>query len=175
MVEIRKAQSTELEMVIGFYYDLIDRIEGKEYHPKWIKGVHPSRPLLEQAIQNAQLYIGVCGQTIVSAMILNHDYASGYETVKWAVQAEDDEVSVIHVLGIHADYQGQGIAKKMIEYAFLICRENHQKALRLDVLDFNLPAQRLYTKMGFVHIDTLKMYYENTGLTDFLLYEYKID
>ena len=45
------------------------------------------------------------------------------------------------------------------------------QALRLDVLGTNLPAQKLYTAMGFQYRTTLKLFYEDTGTTDYLLYE----
>lgn len=45
------------------------------------------------------------------------------------------------------------------------------KAIRLDVLGGNIPASKLYESMGFKYIETLKLFYEDTGLTDFLLYE----
>ena len=45
------------------------------------------------------------------------------------------------------------------------------KAIRLDVLKGNAPAERLYTSLGFVYVDTLKLFYEDTGRVDFELYE----
>ena len=48
------------------------------------------------------------------------------------------------------------------------------KAIRLDVLKGNLPAEKLYTGLGFKYLHTLKMFYEDTGWTDYELYEYRI-
>ena len=47
-----------------------------------------------------------------------------------------------------------------------------QKVIRLDVLAGNVPAEKLYTGLGFKYMDTLRMYYEDTGWTDYELYEY---
>lgn len=55
--------------------------------------------------------------------------------------------------------------------AIHIARTKRQRALRLDVLGTNLPAQKLYTAMGFQYRTTLKLFYEDTGTTDYLLYE----
>lgn len=62
----------------------------------------------------------------------------------------------------------------MVKEAIIIAGENCNKAIRLDVLGSNIPAQKLYTNMGFQYIDTIKLFYEDTGLTDYLLYEYAI-
>ena len=51
----------------------------------------------------------------------------------------------------------------------------HQKAIRLDVLGGNVPAEKLYTDLGFKYMDTLKMYYEYTCRTDYELYEYVLN
>ena len=39
------------------------------------------------------------------------------------------------------------------------------------MLGGNLPAEKLYTAAGFQYRGTIKLFYEDTGLTDFLLYE----
>ncbi len=75
---------------------------------------------------------------------------------------------------MHPDFSGQGIAAKMLEKVFSIAREQRQKAIRLDVLRGDVPAERLYTFMGFQYIDTVSMFYEDTGWTDFELYEYRL-
>lgn len=172
MFDIRIAQMGELNRIITLYYLLTDMMKDAEFHPGWKKNVYPSRELLRQSVLNQQLYVGTYCNEFISAMILNHDYAAGYEKVKWNIPAPKEQVTVIHALGILPPYHGQGIASRMVEYAILISRQNQQEVIRLDVLGSNLPAQKLYIKMGFEYIDTLKLFYEDTGLTDYLLYEY---
>ena len=48
------------------------------------------------------------------------------------------------------------------------------KAVRLDVLKGNVPAERLYKGMGFHYVSTVKLFYEDTGRVDFELYEYEV-
>ena len=79
---------------------------------------------------------------------------------------------IIHALGLLRSCQGKGMGKLLVEEALKIAKENRQKAVRLDVLSGNIPAQRLYESMGFQYRETLKLYYEDTGLTDYLLYEF---
>lgn len=79
---------------------------------------------------------------------------------------------LIHALGVHPMYSGKGIAKQMVQKVIDMACENKIKTIRLDVLGGNIPAERAYTKMGFVYCDTVKMFYEDTGWTDYKLYEY---
>ena len=105
-------------------------------------------------------------------MVLSHDSNDGYQEFRWPTEATQDEVTVIHALGVHPDRIGQGYGKKMVRFAIDLASENDQKAIRLDVLKGNTAAERLYTGMGFRYLHTLKMFYEDTGWTDFELYEY---
>ena len=49
-----------------------------------------------------------------------------------------------------------------------------QKAIRLDVLKGIAPAEKLYSGLDFKYLHTLKMFYEDTGWTDYELYEYTL-
>lgn len=174
MLKIRKAHIDEFEKVIDFYYLLIDTMQDAEYHPYWEKGVYPSEDFIRNSIDRQELYVGTLNDEFAAALVLNHDAADGYEEVSWNTPAAKNEVMVIHALGVLTCFQGQGIAQKMIQEAARIARKKQQKAVRLDVLTSNIPARKLYVKMGFQYIDTVKIFYEDTGLADFMLYEYRL-
>lgn len=53
-----------------------------------------------------------------------------------------------------------------------LARQNVKKAVRLDTLASNIPAQHMYTKLGFLYRGKQTLYAENTGWTDFLYYEF---
>lgn len=53
-------------------------------------------------------------------------------------------------------------------------RETGQKAIRLDVIEDNLPAEKLYRKLGFQYITSHRLFYEDTGWYEFHLYEYRL-
>ena len=171
---IRKAEMHEFQVVRSFYHSLIDAMEGARYSPGWIKGIYPEDEYLKSLIEHGQLYIGVIDDLIVSAMAVNHNSNDGYNGISWQVEANADEVTVIHILCVHPNFSGRGFAKEMLAFVFSLARENAQKAVRLDVLEGNLPAEKLYEKAGFKYIDTSVMYYEDTGWTNYKLYEFLI-
>ncbi len=186
---IRQAKPSEYEQVLDFYNRLIDDMEGRPYHPKWKKGIYPDPRDLRAALDAGDLYI--CEETgettaheesgaatarkipgkILAAMRVNHEAAEGYEKVAWAVDAPKEQVFVLHMLGVAADRQGEGIGKKMVKFAIDLARRSGQKAVRLDVLSGNLPANRLYESMGFAFREKVTLFYEDTGIMDFELYE----
>ena len=96
---------------------------------------------------------------IIAAMIINYESNEGYNNFNWPTRASDDEVMGIHALGVHPRYSGHSYAKKLVRFAIEYAKQNHQKAIRLDFLKGNIPAERLYSSMGFKYLHTLQMYY----------------
>ena len=168
---IKKADTNDFEKVMEFYYNLIDSMQNAEFKVLWKKDVYPTEQFIHNSIINNELIIAIIDHAIMGSMIMNHNAADDYSKIQWKIAAERNEVMIIHALAISSEQQGKGMAKKMVKYCMEYCRENKIKAIRLDVLNQNKPAHHLYTKMGFAYIDKIQLYYEDTGLTDFVLYE----
>lgn len=171
---IRKACVHEYQAVRSFYHSLIDGIADLPYRVGWIKDIYPAPEFLSESIKNGELYIAEKDCEIISAMVLNHECNDGYQNFEWPTKADKSEITVIHALGVHPRCGGMGYAKKMVRFAIDNARENRQKVIRLDVLKENVPAGKLYAGLGFTYLHTLPMYYEDTGWTDFELYEYRL-
>ena len=174
MLDIRAARPDEFAAVQNFYHKLIDMMEGSEFHPRWEKCVYPSDDFLRSSIERGELYVGMLGEEIAAAMVINGEGADGYGGTPWRVRTADGEFSVIHALGVLPTHHGRGFARELVAAAKEIARSRGHRALRLDVLNGNLPAVRLYESEGFRFVSRVKLFYEDTGLTDFLLYEYAL-
>ena len=172
MLTIRPAALEDLAAVRSFYHSLIDAMETAVYKPGWKKDVYPSQAFLLRSIEQGAAFIGVCGGRIASCMVLDHSYNESYRAITWRVEAKDSELLVIHALGVHPDFARQGLAGQMVRKAIEIARSQGVKAIRLDVLEGNLPAEKTYTKLGFQYRGTVEMFYEDTGWTDFRVFEY---
>lgn len=171
MIEIRQAKTNEFELVRAFYHTLIETMKDAKHKPGWKKGVYPTDKMLLNSLQSKTLHIGTVESCIVSAMVLDHECVAGYTNANWQISADKSEIMVVHALGIGALWQGKGIAKQMMTYAATFSKKQHCKAIRLDVLANNTPALQLYPQVGFKHMDTIQIFYEDTGLADFLLFE----
>lgn len=170
--KIRAAKTEDYIRVRDFYYVLIDAMKDAEYKPGWEKDVYPTQEFLSHSIEHGELYIGEIDGQIVSSMVVNHEYNDGYKSIRWLVDAKDSELLVIHALGVDRGFSGQGIAGQMVQEVLRKAHEQHIKTVRLDVLEGNLPAEKAYTKLGFQYLDTIRMFYEDTGWTNFKVYEY---
>lgn len=171
---IKKANPEQYSAVRAFYHSLIDGIVDFPYSAGWKKDIYPAPEYLMESINNGNLYIAVEDEEIIAAMVLNHECNEGYNDFSWPTKAAEKEITVIHALGVHPSQMGKGYAREMVRFAIETAKNNDQKVIRLDVLKGNLPAERLYTGLGFEYLHTLPMFYEDTGWTDYELYEYKL-
>lgn len=162
---------TEFEQVVHFYYQLIDEMEDAQFTPRWKKDVYPNRGLLENAIFQGELYFCEVESQIIAAMILNQQANEGYQTVSWPHMVKQQEMYVIHALGVQPKRARQGVGTFMVREAALRAKSGGGKVLRIDVLQENLPAKYLYEKEGFLFVETCSLYYEDTGWMAFDLYE----
>ncbi|MCL2078342.1 MAG: GNAT family N-acetyltransferase [Oscillospiraceae bacterium] len=171
MILIKQALITQYDQVEEFYRNLIDSMQGVKHFPKWKMGIYPTEEQLKNAISAGTLYLSYYEDKIVGAMILDNNFSPEYSGAKWQITAEKHEIMIIHVLAVSTEFQGKGIAKKMVGFAIDLCKNRKMKAIRLDVMKENIPAAKLYIKAGFTLISTVEMYYEDTGRAVFDLYE----
>ena len=173
-MQLAKATPEEYDQVRSFYHSLIDEMQAAGNIITWVKDVYPSPEFLQASLQAGELYLGMEDGDIACAMVLNHEVNDGYADAPWKVDAAANEVLVIHALGVHPRFGGKGLGRQMAEAAMRIARETGMKALRLDVLEGNDPARRIYLKCGFYPVTQVKLFYENTGLATFELFEYAL-
>lgn len=154
--------------VRAFYDSLTDAMADAPYPPGWRKGVYPTQAFLDTSIAHGALHLA----ELAGCIVLNHAYNDGYAAVTWAADVPDAQLLVIHALGVHPRFARRGIAQRMVQYAIGMARTQGCRALRLDVLGGNVPAERLYAGQGFTCRGTVRMFYADTGWTDYRLYEY---
>ena len=171
---VRRAETADVERILRFYHDLIDRMRGSAYRPTWEQGVYPTRALLRSAAEAETLYLAEENGNVLGALVLNHAQAEGYDRMAWQVDAPAERVAVLHLLGVHPEVHGRGVGRALLQKAEAVSRDAGDAAIRLDTLPHNLPARRLYEGFGF-------RYYGETTLTDpaagtipFSLYEYAL-
>ena len=142
VLSVRAALPEELDEILGFYYQLIDDLEGKAESPRWEKDVWPSRDMLAKAIDAGTLFVGLLQGAVVGGMILDHERPDGYDTAPWQVKADEGEAMTAHLVAVSTACQGGGVGSALMTAAAKLCREAGAKALRLDVIEGNRPAAR---------------------------------
>ena len=164
----------DFETVRSRYIDVIDHTEGMEQYACWDYGRHPTEQGLRSYIENGEMYLLMLRGDIAGMVAVVMSQGQEYEAVSWAEKLENHEVATLHLLAVCPEYQGRSLSGVILDLAGELAIQHGKKAMRLDVLESNLPAQRMYEKAGFVYRGKQRWYAENTGWTDFLLYEKKL-
>ncbi len=175
MFQIREATAEDYHSLMEFFIlmnEIINRRTGK-YNPE--NAIFPSGEMVERAIAGRELYVGMDGEAVAVACIASHECDDAYQNVHWQVEAGPDEFLVLHALRVHPDYEGRGFAKQMLRYVIGKAQDKNQKAIRLDVLE-GYSVERMYLPLGFQHVDTVEIFYEDIGFPErFKLFEKVLD
>ena len=165
----RKAAKEEFYKIRSLYWNLIDQEKDDPSFPRWKKGIHPSDEMIQNSIDREELYVLADGDEIVACVIANAEKVDGYSDAPW--QIDSDEVIVLHVLAVHPNHRGKGLAQRLVENVIEQERKVGKKTLRLDVIENNTSAEKLYQKLGFQYIQAKTLYYNVVGEMTFKLYE----
>lgn len=172
-MELFQAGEQDFLGLQDFFKNLIAKTPDMRQFCPWEYGVYPTDALLREHIDNGDLYYMESNGAILAALVLLPYQEENYAWDNpWGAALEDDQVATVHMLGVNPEMQGQGIAHRAVEAAILKARKMGKKAVRLDALSCNLPAQKLYRSLGFAEVGTARWQSVNLGWTDFVLYEY---
>ena len=166
---VRKAEKEDFDKIKSLYWTLIDQEQDDPSFPHWKKGIHPSDEMIQDSIDKGDLYVLADGDEIAACVIANDEKVDGYSDAPW--QIDSDEVIVLHVLAVRPNHRGKGLARRLVENVIEQERKAGKKALRLDVIENNTIAEKLYQKLGFQFIQTKTLYYDVVGKMTFKLYE----
>ena len=173
MISLEIASREELDAVIAFYDDVIDNTPQIELYARWRKGAHPTIEGLKSYIDEGSLYLYKEDGAIVGEMALPMHQGKDYHPVAWNNEVPDDQVATFHILGVKPGRQRSGVGAAMVREGIALALANGMKAVRLDTLASNTPAQHLYESLGFEYRGKQHLFAENTAWTDFYFYEYR--
>lgn len=167
---IDKGTSRDVDAVERLYNDLNDYLDSHINYPGWAKGTYPVRQQAEDGVAGQSLFITRIGEKVAGSVILNHmqDYKGD---VRWGVAADNSEILNIHTLAVHPDCFRSGVGRQLLDFAFCTAKGLQLKAVRLDVYENNIPAIKLYEKLGYNYIERVDLGLGSYGLDWFRLYE----
>ena len=171
-MKLKKVEINDFNVIQKIYIDIIEKTTDMDKYACWKKGMHPTDVAIMDYIKSGAMYLYTSNDKIAGVLAVTMEQEEDYHEITWGIEARDTEVAVIHIFGVNPEYQNQGIGSHMIEGVIEMARAQGKKAVRLDSLASNIPAQHMYKKNGFVYRGTRNQYAENTGLTDFYYYEY---
>lgn len=174
-IRIRQGVREDVPELVRLYDETTEHLESHVNYPGWKKGVYPGRAEAEEGTGQGTLYVAEAGGTIIGTIILNDKQVPAYDAAPWSVEAEPDEVMVIHTFLVHPDYRRWGAGRLLMEFAERQALKEGKKTLRLDVYEKNEPAVRLYEGLGYRYVSTVDLGLGARGLPWFKLYEKTVE
>lgn len=171
-MHIIKCTMEDLDRVSAFYDRVTDYLAKNINYPKWVPGKYPGRKSVGIAISNDCQYACIDNGEVVGAFILNDDPMGDYGVGEWRMDLEEGEYLIIHTLATDPEASGRGVGKYMVEYCIDVARKGGYKAVRLDVVPGNVPAVRLYEKIGFTFAGEKDLGKNLKAIPTFELYEF---
>lgn len=174
-LEIKECEEKDI-IYIGEFYDHVvyDMNQLHSNYPQWIYQIYPSLETVENAFLNHSQYYCLYNHQICGAFILNEDPDGAYEKAPWSMNLQRGEYLVIHTLAVDQQFLSQGIGSYIIQYCINIAKERGYKGIRLDVVPSNIPAIKLYQKMGFTYVGEYDLERDIEEIPVFSLFEYNL-
>ncbi len=143
LVIIRKAKKEDIPIVM-----YINKVSLPENYPEWFFEEHLER-------WGEAFYVAEVGDKVVGYVMSRVEFGAPY-VVEGSIVKKGHIVSIAVLEG----YRRRGIGRRLMENALRSLKEVYDcKEVYLEVRVSNMPAIRLYEKLGFKKVRIIPMYY----------------
>jgi len=157
----------------------------KKYIEKLIKNIKPDYMTIEDIPQVAEIFISYWG-----TMCLYHDtvferiidqnisfvYRIQNEVIAFCLMEYDHikDIAEVDLLCVKKEYRGYHLGKSILSFSINFCRRLGLKNFSLHVSTTNMPALKLYKKLGFFVCRYIEKYYSDEKPEDSNAYFMKL-
>lgn len=173
-MKLIQCNESHLTGVTDFYHKVIAFLETHINYPFW-SSEHPSDESIREAVIRGEQYVCMEDGKIIGAVLLSDNPDGDYEAGNWSRNLKEGEYLSVHVLAVSSDCYQSGVGSFMIGKCIALARSRGYKAVRLDIVPTNTPAERLYKKNGFVYAGTVDLKRPTAPIPLFDLYELNLD
>jgi ribosomal protein S18 acetylase RimI-like enzyme len=139
------ARSGDLPELLALYRAAIARMDEQNI-PQWDE-IYPSAEVLQADVSSGQMQVGHLNGKIAVAFLLEECSEEDYEDADWRYR--DSRFIVLHRLCVHPAFQGQGVARRTMDFLEQAVLDRGLSAIRLDAFSLNPTALKLYESRGY--------------------------
>ena len=129
--------------------------------------LHPSDAAIRGYLPDGVQFVAEEDGEIVGAFALTPQSGAVYSQITWKSAAAEQDAAVLHIFAVAPRIQRGGYATALVRFTADIARDRGKRVLRLDMLESNAPAMRLYRRCGFSVCGEAQLFYDNTGWANF--------
>ena len=160
-LRLREASVRDIDQIRTLYWRLLDSSPKYGQVLQWKKNIYPNDDDWKAYIVKGEMYLILQDVDVIGAVAVMNAQSKEYGKIHWKVRADDQDAAVVHLLMILPEYQGDGAATAALDEIIKLAAGKKNRAVRLDAIGTNVPAQKLYEKYGFVncgqHRSTMKV------------------
>ncbi|WP_204344606.1 GNAT family N-acetyltransferase [Psychroserpens algicola] len=128
---------------------------------------YPNPTAFENDIQRNELYVLNIEDTIRGCVVVSTLMDEEYSPVRWLTPNEHN--MYIHRLAIHPEFQRQGYAQKLMDFAEGLAKKQKATSIRLDTFSQNKRNQIFYELRGYQRLGNI--YFPKQSEHPFYCYE----
>jgi ribosomal protein S18 acetylase RimI-like enzyme len=144
-ININKVASTEIDSVMVIIKDAIEKMHRNGIQ-QWGE-YYPTREIFLADIAAGSLYAARIGGSIVGIIGLDENQFSEWKGKDWG--DTKGKPLVVHRVCVAINFQGQGIAKKLMRFAEDYAGKNGYTSIRLDAFTGNKISRGMYESLGY--------------------------
>ncbi len=142
---IRKGKQSEIAKIITITRACATKMVSENIF-QWNEH-YPNETAFEIDAERGEFYVMLEGDHIVGCITISTKKDEEYEAIDWLTP--DGLNYYIHRVAIHPDFQHQGRAKQLMDFAETMARSNKALSLRLDTFSENFRNQKFYEARGY--------------------------
>ncbi|MEM1338853.1 MAG: GNAT family N-acetyltransferase [Bacteroidota bacterium] len=108
---------------------------------------YPSKAAFENDIARKELYIIPKDKDVIAGIVVSSHIDEEYLPIRWLTETGSN--LYIHRLFVHPKFQGNGIARQLMDFAEAYARKNGHISVRLDTFSQNKRNQKFYETRGY--------------------------
>lgn len=145
---IRFAKIQEIRQIVAITQTCaLDLVQQNIY--QWNEH-YPSKQIFINDVKRNELYVLEKENQIIGCIVLTLKMDKEYKSVPWLTPNKNN--LYVHRLAIHPDFQHQGNAQELMNFAENFAKRNNCNSVRLDTFSKNLRNQKFYTKRGYIKV-----------------------
>lgn len=162
---IRRAKHAEIEQIMLITRACASKMTANKIY-QWNEH-YPYIAAFENDFHRKELFVLLSSNQVIGCITISSEKDLEYETIDWIT--EDGRQFYIHRLAVHPDFQHQGNAKKLMDFAEQYAQEHAAVSVRLDTFSQNKRNQAFYKARGYQQLGDI--YFPKQSNFPFYCYE----
>lgn len=162
---IRRAKHAEIEQIMLITRACASKMIANKIY-QWNE-YYPHKAAFDHDYSRNELFVLVESNKVIGSITISSEKDLEYDSIDWLT--EDSLQFYIHRLAVHPDFQHQGNAKKLMDFAENHAREQSAISIRLDTFSQNKRNQEFYKARGYKQLGNI--YFPKQSDFPFYCYE----